>query len=170
MPTPNEFSLSALRPSGAAVVAWLLGALTAVAASGADHTAVWTRWEQTLTTARDHANPYRDITLRVTYRGPEGQSFSGFGFWDGGRTFKVRAAFPSSGEWQWQTACSDPTDAGLHAHSGHVTVAPYAAENPLNRHGFLKVGANHHHLVHADGTPFLWIGDTPWAAFVAALS
>lgn len=45
-----------------------------------------------------------------------------------------------------------------------MEVSEYRGENPLYRHGFLKVSDNRHHLVHADGTPFLWMGDTAWAA------
>jgi len=104
----------------------------------------------------------------VTFDGPQGRSFAGYGFWDGGRTFKVRAAFPTQGIWRWQTVCSDHNDDGLHNRSGAVAVVPYEGANPLYRHGLLKVSDNHRYLAHADGTPFLWIGDTPWAAFVAA--
>ena len=37
---------------------------------------------------------------------------------------------------------------------------PYSGTNALYRHGFLQVSADRHFLTHADGTPFLWIGDT----------
>ena len=33
------------------------------------------------------------------------------------------------------------------------------------RHGPLKVSADHRYLVHADGTPFLYLGDTAWELF-----
>jgi hypothetical protein len=151
---------------------WL--SLTLAVASAADRppsvdtATTWTRWEQTLTSAKDHANPYRDVDLRVTFAGPQGRRFATYGFWDGGKSFKVRAAFPAAGDWTWTSTCSDPADAGLHAHRGRISVAPYSGENSLYRHGFLQVGANRRHLAHADGTPFLWIGDTPWSAFVAA--
>jgi hypothetical protein len=45
-----------------------------------------------------------------------------------------------------------------------VEVSPYLGTNPLYRHGYLRVSENHRYLMHADGTPFLWIGDTAWAA------
>ena len=32
-------------------------------------------------------------------------------------------------------------------------------------HGPLQVSSNHRYLEHADGTPFLWIGDTAWELF-----
>lgn len=146
----------------------LLGMAAATTASASGQATVWSRWEQTLTSTRDHANPYRDVTLRVTFSGPGGRSFTGYGFWDGGKTFRLRAAFPAPGEWTWTTTSSDPTDTGLHAQSGRVTVTAYTGDNPVRRHGFLRVSDNHRHLAHADGTPFLWVGDTPWSAFIAA--
>ena len=42
----------------------------------------------------------------------------------------------------------------------HVTA--YTGDNPLLKHGFLRVSANKRHFEHADGTPFLWLGDTWW--------
>lgn len=142
--------------------------LSASLVQAVDSTSAWTRWEQTLTSERAHPNPWREVTLRVTFTGPDGESFSGDGFWDGGQTFKVRTAFPSPGKWTWRTTCSDPSDAGLHGRTGQVTVVAYAGDNPLHRHGFLRVSDNHRHLAHADGTPFFWLGDTAWAAFYQA--
>jgi hypothetical protein len=45
-----------------------------------------------------------------------------------------------------------------------VNVSPYRGDHPLYRHGFLKVSDNRRHLAYGDGTPFLWLGDTAWAA------
>lgn len=39
-----------------------------------------------------------------------------------------------------------------------------AAAGPVRGDG-LKVSANHHYLVHADGTPFFYLGDTAWELF-----
>ena len=36
---------------------------------------------------------------------------------------------------------------------------------PWEQHGPLGVSENGHFLVHEDGTPFFWTGDTPWALF-----
>ena len=53
-----------------------------------------------------------------------------------------------------------------------LTVAPAAAQNiPLPgpsvdfSHGPLRVSKNHRFLQHADGTPFLYVGDTAWELF-----
>lgn len=123
----------------------------------------WQRWEHALTSARPYDNPYADVTLRVTYTGPEGQTLRACGFWDGGDTFRIRCAFPTPGLWRWETECSDPSNTGLHQQRGKVEVEPYRGPNPLYQHGFLKVSDNRRYLTYADGTPFLWLGDTAWA-------
>jgi len=125
---------------------------------------VWQRWEHALTSARQYDNPYADVTLRVRYTGPDGRRLDGYGFWDGGQVFRIRCAFPAPGTWQWRTECSDTRDAGLHGQRGTVEVVPYGGENSLYRRGFLKVSQNGRYLTYADGTPFLWMGDTAWAA------
>ncbi len=104
----------------------------------------------------------RELVLGV--EGCKGFQGNGLGFCDGGNSFRIRCLFPEPGQWTWQTTCSDASNAGLHNRSGSVEVAPYSGSNPLYRHGDLRVGDNHRFLAHADGTPFLWIGDTPWAA------
>ncbi|MCP5520340.1 MAG: DUF4038 domain-containing protein [Verrucomicrobiales bacterium] len=124
----------------------------------------WQRWEQVLTSQRPYENPYADVTLRVTCTGPDGQPLRTYGFWDGGDTFRIRCAFPVPGAWRWETECSDAANAGLHRQSGVVEVCNYSGNNPLYRRGFLKVSDNRRHLTFADGTPFLWLGDTAWAA------
>jgi hypothetical protein len=125
---------------------------------------VWTRWEQILTSSREYENPFADVTVAVEYRGPDGASLSTFGFWDGGATFKIRAMFSTPGRWTWRTTCSDPTNAGLHGRTGIVQVVDYHGNNPLYRKGYLRVEPGHRYLTYADGTPFLWIGDTAWSA------
>ena len=130
------------------------------AAAAGVHT--WQRWETSLASSRSYTNPYADVDLQVTFTGPTGQALHVRGFWDGGPTFKIRCAFPQAGTWRWQTICSDAGNTGLHNKSGTVEVGPYSGGNPLYRHGFPRISANRRHLAHADGRPFLWIGDTPW--------
>ncbi|OPZ82016.1 MAG: putative endoglucanase [bacterium ADurb.Bin429] len=52
---------------------------------------------------------------------------------------------------------------------GEITVAPYAGENPLYRHGRLRVAATRRSLEHADGTPFFWLADTWWMGLTTRL-
>jgi hypothetical protein len=142
---------------------WVLlaGGPAGVHAAAAPHT--WQRWEHVLTSTRTYANPYAEATLRVTFSGPGGALVRGFGFWDGADTHRIRCAFPSAGTWTWETECSDTANAGLHGQRGQVQVSAYPGDHPLYRRGFLKVSDNRRHLAFADGTPFLWLGDTAWA-------
>jgi len=125
---------------------------------------VWQRWEATLTSAKTYDNPYADVILRVTYTGPNGESYRTYGFWDGGTTFKIRCAFSAPGTWKWATSCSDASDAGLQNQTGTVEVTAYTGDNPLYKHGFLKISEDKRHLSFHDTTPFLWMGDTVWHA------
>ena len=120
------------------------------------------RWEQTLTSSTSYANPYTGVTVQVNFSGPNGQSFSTYGFWDSGNTFKIRAAFPTAGAWSWTTSASDTANAGLHNRTGTVTVSAYSGANSLYKHGMLKTSANNRYLTYGDGTPFNWTGDTAW--------
>jgi len=128
----------------------------------------WTRWEQTLTSSKDYANPYCDVSVYVVYNGPSNRLIRGYGFWDSGNNYKIRAMFPVSGKWSWKTTSSDSTNSGLHGQHGTVTVIPYSGNDHLYRKGYLKVSNNKRYLVYNDGTPFLWLGDTPWAALIGA--
>ncbi len=130
--------------------------------------AAWAPWEHTLTSDRTYENPYRQVTVAVTFRSPQGESLQSYAYWDGGRAFKIRFLFPHPGMWQWSTTCSDAQNSGLHQRSGSVRVGQYVGTNPLFRHGGLKASTNGRYLMHADGTPFLWVADTPWSAFATA--
>jgi len=137
-------------------------AMTQEPAVAQAETHAWARWEATLHSTLTYGNPCRDVVLRVTYTGPTGQVQRTYGFWDGGDTFRIRCAFPAPGLWRWRTECSDTANPGLHAQTGIVQVTPYNGINPLCRHGFLRVSDNRRYLCQADGTPFLWMGDTAW--------
>ena len=125
-----------------------------------------TRWELTLTSTHTYANPFTDVTVTVEYTKAGSPTLQSYGFWDGDATFKLRQAFPEPGTWHYKTTATDPSNSGLHNREGEVQVLPYTGTNPLYRHGFLQVSADHRFLVHTDGTPFLWLGDTLWGATV----
>jgi hypothetical protein len=125
-----------------------------------------THWEMTLTSTKTYANPFADVTVRVEYTKAGSPTLRGYGFWDGGATFTLRQAFPEPGIWHYKTTATNPSDSGLHNREGDVHVLPYTGTNPLYRHGFLQVSADRRFLAHADGTPFLWLGDTLWGATV----
>ncbi len=124
----------------------------------------WQRWEYALSAEQSHPDPYASVEVDVRFHGPNGAGFQVPAFWDGRGHFRFRAAFSSPGRWRWETTCTVSADAGLHGKTGEVDVSPYAGDNPLYRHGDLRVSGDRRFLTHADGTPFLWMGDTAWNA------
>jgi hypothetical protein len=139
-----------------------------VEAAAADSAFTWQGWEHSFRSKKEYSDPYRDVSVLVKYLGPDGASFSCYGFWDKADVFRIRAAFPSAGTWKWETFCSDKTNMELHHRSGKVTVSSYEGMNPLYQKGFLKVSADKRTLAYADETPFLWMGDTGWYVFLRA--
>ncbi len=122
----------------------------------------WQRWEYILSSQNDHSS--QPVNLNVVFSGSGGKTFHAPAFTDDGKVFHLRTAFPTSGTWQWKTICSDMGDKGLHNRTGKVKVISYKGDNPLFKHGDLKVSDNMRYLVHADGVPFLWMGETGWNA------
>ncbi len=122
----------------------------------------WERWQHTLSS--EVAIESKIVTLTAVFTGPNGKTFTTTAFTDDGNNFCFRAAFPVPGIWHWNTICSDQGNADLHNRHGKVKVVKYKGDNPLYKHGDLKISEDKRFLAHADGTPFLWIGDTGWNA------
>ncbi len=126
---------------------------------------VWETQEITFESSRDYPNPYVDVVCWIDLRGPDFDRRV-YGFWDGGRTFRVRFVATTPGAWHWRSGSNQPDDNGLNAGAGQLTAVAWAdeekAENP-NRRGFVRATRNGHALQYADGTPFFLVGDT-WLA------
>ncbi len=140
-------------------------------------TAQWEPFEVTMSGGAEFANAYVDglpdggkpfvvVTFAGTGGDAKGLSYAVPGFWDGGRTWKARFAAPAAGEWSYSTLSTDPVLRGV---KGSFQCAQWSAgekaANPT-RHGFVRVARNGpragRYFEYADGTPFLWIGDTWW--------
>jgi hypothetical protein len=111
---------------------------------------------------KTHADPFNEVTLDAVFIDPNGRELRVPAFWDGGKTWKARYASPVAGTQPFHTECSDTNDKGLNGIRGKVEVRPYTGQNPLLRHGPLKVAANKRYLEYNDGSPFFWLGDTWW--------
>jgi len=86
------------------------------------------------------------------------------GFWNGENIWNVRFASPAdTGKWTWKSFSSNPEDRGLTGKEGKILCKPYSGDNELMKHGLLRMSEGKRNVIHADGTPFLMIGDTPWA-------
>ena len=119
---------------------------------------------------KSHAEPFKAVTLDVGFVDPSGMQKTVPGFWAGGDMWHVRYASPVAGTHRYRTQCSDTTDAGLHDITGAVEITPYTGDNPIYRHGPLRVSADQRHFEHADGTPFFWLGDTWWKGLSGRLT
>ncbi len=138
--------------------------MTARPASGPGKIHVWEKLEITLTASRDYDNPYTDVEVWVDLAGPSFKRRC-YGFWDGGRTFRVRVLAVAPGKWTWRSG-SRPRDSHLGGVGGSFTAAAWSeaqkAANPCRR-GMVRPSANGHAFQYADGTPFFLVGDTWWA-------
>jgi len=109
-----------------------------------------------------YADPFNDVELDVVFTDPEGHARQVPAFWGGENIWRVRYASPTTGVHRFRTECSDKSNEGLHGRQGQLEVSPYEGDNPLHRHGPLRVSGNGRHLEHIDGTPFFWLADTWW--------
>jgi hypothetical protein len=117
----------------------------------------------------DGGKPYVFVCFTGMTGDAKGMRYAVAGFWDGGRTWKARFAPPALGDWSYSSAS---VDLGLQGIEGTLRCQAWSdaekVESPTRR-GFVRVARNGRragrHFEYADGTPFLWIGDTwwPWA-------
>ena len=136
-------------------------ALLAAQPAGSD-VAQWRPAEFAFEASGNYDRPCVDVELSARFTGPGNRSFQAGGFWDGGKTWKVRFAPPAPGAWSYSTTCNVP-DAGLSGRKGTFTAGPAGGANPLFLHGgILRVSENGRYLTYSDGTPFFWLGDTWW--------
>lgn len=143
-------------------VLWLsLAVATALAAAPVR---VWEKQEITLEARGSYNNPYREVDVWVDLDGP-GFHKRVYGFWDGGKTFRVRLAATAPGQWRW-TSGSSTRDPGLNGRKGGFTAIQWSEAEKAEsacRHGFIRATSNGHAFQCADGTPYLLLGDTWWS-------
>jgi hypothetical protein len=126
---------------------------------------VWDAQEIAMQAAQDYANPYAEVVCWIDLEGPE-FSRRVYGFWDGGRTFRVRFVATAPGAWRWHSGSNQPGDTGLNGGSGTFGAVPWGEAEKLqnpNRRGFVRATSNGRALQYADRTPFFLLGDT-WLA------
>ena len=126
--------------------------------------------EISLMSARAYPNPFVDVTLDVVVTPPAGTPLRVPAFWAGGDRWCFRYASPLPGRHVWRTECSDSDNRRLDAVKGTLDVTPGTDANPLYRHGPIRVADDQRHFAHADGTPFLWLGDTWWKGLCKRLT
>jgi hypothetical protein len=118
--------------------------------------------EWSFSSEKAYADPFNEVELDVLITAPDKSEQRVPAFWAGDQNWHVRYAPHTTGRFHYRTACSDTNNSGLHGQQGEVEVTAYTGENPLHRHGPVRVAADQRHFAHADGTPFFWLGDTWW--------
>lgn len=155
----------------------LLIALFATTASRGTTLHPWEVHTLTFTARGNYANPYTDIPvlggddlLTVTFTGTtgdaRGKSLTVTGAWNGEKEWVVNFAAPAVGTWTYKTTSRDR---GMNGKRGKLEVVPWIEQdldNNPTRHGPIRVHQGTEragrYFEYADGTPFLWIGDTWW--------
>lgn len=129
-----------------------------------DQARQWTTYEITLRAEGVYENAYTEVDVWAVFENENGETIRRPAFWDGGSNWKIRFAPPDDQSlWTWQTYASQENDKGLHGLSGKIQTTPYQGANSLLKHGLLQMSPGKRNVVHRDGTPFLVVGDTPWA-------
>jgi hypothetical protein len=118
--------------------------------------------EVTLVSAKTYENPFMEIELNAVVTQPDGNKLRVPMFWAGGNRWCLRYASNAIGVHSFRTECSDNTNTKLHGVEGKIEVTAYKGQNPLYRHGPIRIARDKRHFEHADGTPFFWLADTWW--------
>ena len=126
--------------------------------------------EIALVSEKTYANPFTEIRLDAIVTQPDGNQLRVPAFWAGGNRWCFRYASSQPGQVVWRTECSDAANPKLHGVEGKLDVVAYAGDNPLYRHGPIRVAKDRRHFEHADGTPFFWLGDTWWKGLCKRLT
>lgn len=121
------------------------------------------RFEHTFTSSKDYENVlYNVSTFDITFSSPSGRQRTVRGFWDGGRTWKVRFMPDELGTWTFKSISSDKENAGLHDVSGTFECIENDSDLDLYQKGNIIHPKGTYHLSHSNGTPFFWTACTAW--------
>jgi hypothetical protein len=122
----------------------------------------WGRFERAFESASSYANPVQEASLTVVFTSPSNEASKVPGFWDGGKTWRVRFSPNATGKWSWTTTCSDAANKGLHLQSGTFECAAPSGKGRFEEHGSVRLSPDAWSFQHDDSTPFFFLGDTAW--------
>lgn len=117
--------------------------------------------------SKTYQNPFREVEIDMLVKTPSGKEMKVPGYWAGNNEWTFRYSSPEIGEYEFITICSDSKNKNLHNQKGKIQVTEYTGDNPLFRHGPVKLSANGRYLVHHDETPFFWLADQWWHGMVS---
>lgn len=132
------------------------------ASFAADAVPRWGRFEHSFESSKAYSNPLQEASLTVAFVSPQNETNKVPGFWDGGKTWRVRFSPNKPGKWTWVSTSSDAADKGLHGQSGSFECSAAAGSGRFDQHGPVRVAASQYSFEHDDGTPFFLLADTAW--------
>ncbi len=118
--------------------------------------------ELTFRSDKKYSDPFNDVEVNVSVAEPDGMKKTIPAFWAGGQIWKARYASHKIGVHWAVVYCTDVKNADLNGREALIEVEAYRGDNPLFKHGPLRVSEEGRYLKHKDGKPFFWLGDTWW--------
>ena len=85
---------------------------------------VWETYEICLRAEKEYENPYMDVIVWAVLEGP-GYCRKVYGFWNGGRDFRIRVTATRPGIWKYRTD-SNVADNGLKDIEGAYIAKPWS--------------------------------------------
>jgi len=129
----------------------------------------WEVFETSYESANVYSNAFTEVEVDVVFQQGDKQ-WKVPAFWAGDKKWTVRFAPPLQGQYTYRVECTDKANTGLNGKEQTLSVGAYSGNNPLLKHGFLRVSQDKRHFEHADGTPFFWLGDTWWKGLSGRIS
>ncbi len=124
---------------------------------------LWGKHEIHFQSSKTYDNPIYDVQdFKVTFTAPSGRKKVVQGFWDGGLEWKARFMPDETGEWKWETLCSDNENKGLHEQVGAFNCVKSTKDELLFKKGAIQHEPGKYYLSYSDGTPFFWLACTAW--------
>jgi hypothetical protein len=164
-----SFSVVPSLQAGVILFILLVNAAVSVAADETAPSKTERMFEWTFHTQGSYVDPFNDVEVDVVFSRAR-QIWRVPAFWRGGQAWTVRFAPPTPGEYRYRVEVRERTGAVATGQGGRVAITPYQGDNPLLRHGVLSIAENKRYFVHADGTPFFWLGDTWWTGLSGRIS
>ena len=126
--------------------------------------AKWGRFEQSFKSSIHYDAPFQQCTLKVSFISPDGETNEVYGFWDGGKVWRVRFSPDQPGRWTYRTSCSDLANQRLNDQTGEFLCTSPTGQSSFAHHGPVRLTRDRRHFEHADGSPFFWLADVAWNA------
>ncbi|MBT6767290.1 MAG: DUF5060 domain-containing protein, partial [Prolixibacteraceae bacterium] len=124
-------------------------------------TQIWEKHEIIFESSKTYDNPIYEVKdFKIFFTAPSGRTKTVRGFWDGGTDWKVRFLPDETGEWNWETECSDKENSGLNNQSGKFECVPNETKENIFQKGVIQHEPGKYYLSYSDGTPFFWLACT----------